>query len=341
MVMIRRRAAAAKLASPPGNVLGGLSIAGQATVALGPTIGGLLVGIFNWRAAFFLNVPLSAAALLMALLWLPADGALEHGGLRAVATRIDVTGIAGFGVTVTAVLLFLLGLPHVDWVPLTVAVIAGVALVLWERRVSRPFLDVRTLASNGPLARTYLRFGLTLLGVYVILYGLPEWMEVALHLSPAQSGLLLIPMGAIATVISRPIARRNLVRGPLIISAVCLLLGGLATLFLTDGSPLVAVLGVTALFGITTGTTAVSTQTALYVQTPAETVGTASGLLRTSGYLGSVASATITGAAFRSQVGDTGLHTLATVLLGIGIVVLLLTVLDRTVSSPEHDQSRE
>jgi MFS family permease len=341
MVMIRRRAAAAKLASPPGNVLGGLSIAGQATVALGPTIGGLLVGIFNWRAAFFLNVPLSAAALLMALLWLPADGALEHGGFRAVATRIDLTGIAGFGVTVTAVLLFLLGLPHVDWVPLTVAVIAGVALVRWERRVSRPFLDVRMLASNGPLARTYLRFGLTLLGVYVILYGLPEWMEVALHLSPGQSGLLLIPMGAIATVISRPIARRNLVRGPLIISAVCLLLGGLATLFLTDGSPLVAILGVTALFGITTGTTAVSTQTALYVQTPAETVGTASGLLRTSGYLGSVASATITGAAFRSQVGDTGLHTLATVLLGIGIVVLLLTVLDRTVSSPEHDQSRE
>jgi hypothetical protein len=252
-----------------------------------------------------------------------------------------VAGIAGFGVTVTAVLLFLLGLPHVDWVPLTVAVIAGVALVRWERRVSRPFLDVRTLASNGPLARTYLRFGLTLLGVYVILYGLPEWMEVALHLSPGQSGLLLIPMGAIATVISRPIARRNLVRGPLIISAVCLLLGGLATLFLTDDSPLVAVLGVTALFGITTGTTAVSTQTALYLQTPAETVGTASGLLRTSGYLGSVASATITGAAFRSQVGDTGLHTLATVLLGIGIVVLLLTVLDRTVSSPEHDQSRE
>jgi predicted MFS family arabinose efflux permease len=161
---------------------------------------------------------------------------------------------------------------------------------------------------------------------------------VTLHLSPGESGLLLIPMGAIATVLSRPIASRNLVRGPLIIAAVFLLLGGLAALFLTDHSPLVAILGVTALFGVTTGATGVATQTALYVQTPAETLGTASGLLRTAGYLGSIASATITGIAFRSQVSDAGLHTLAIVLLGIGVVVLLLTVFDRTVVSPGRDE---
>jgi hypothetical protein len=63
--------------------------------------------------------------------------------------------------------------------------------------------------------------------------------------------------------------------------------------------------------------------------------------LRTAGYLGSVASATITGIAFRSQVGDAGLHALATVLLGIGVVVFLLTVFDRTVVSPARDQPGE
>ncbi len=341
MVLIRRRATAARLAAPPGNVLGGLSIAGQATLALGPTIGGLLVGWFDWRAAFFLNVPLALAALAMAIFWLPKDAPPERGGVRAVITRIDVAGIVGFGVTVTAILVFLLGLPRFNWIPLAVAVVAGVALVLWELRASHPFLDVRMLASNGALARTYLRSGLTLLGMYVILYGLPEWMEVAHRLSPEQSGLLLIPMGAIAAIIARPIASRNLVRSPLIVSAACLLLGGLATLLLTDHSPLIAVIGVTALFGLATGTTSVATQTALYLQTPAHTVGTASGLLRTAGYLGSVASATITGAAFRAEVDDGGLHILACVLLGVGIVVLLLTVFDRSLIPHRSDPTTE
>jgi MFS family permease len=335
MVLIRRRAAAARLVGPPGSVLGGLSIAGQATLALGPTIGGLLVGWFDWRAAFFLNIPLAAAALIMALLWLPKDDRPQPGGVREVVSRIDATGIVGFGVAITAVLVFLLGLPHFDWIPLAIAIVFGVGLVFWELRAAHPFLDVRMLASNGALARIYLRSGLTLLGMYVILYGLPEWMEVAHHLSPEQSGLLLIPMGAIAAIIARPIASRNLVRGPLIVSAICLLLGGAATLLITDHSPLIALLGVTVLFGLTTGTTSVSTQTALYLQTPAHTVGTASGLLRTAGYLGSVASATITGAAFRTQVTDTGLHTLAFVLLGVGTVVFFLTVFDRTLRSPK------
>jgi MFS family permease len=236
MVLIRRRAEAARLAAPPGNVLGGLAIAGQATLALGPTIGGLLVGWFDWRAAFFLNVPLALAALATAIFWLPKDTRPESGGVRAVATRIDAAGIVGFGVAVSAVLVFLLGLPRFDWVALAIVVVVGVVLVLWELRASHPFLDVRMLASNGALARTYLRSGLTLLGIYVILCGLPEWMEVAHHLSPEQSGLLLIPMGAIAAIIARPIASRNLVRGPLVICAVCLLLGSLATLALTDQS---------------------------------------------------------------------------------------------------------
>jgi MFS family permease len=192
MVLIRRRAEAARLAAPPGNVLGGLAIAGQATLALGPTIGGLLVGWFDWRAAFFLNVPLALAALAMAIFWLPKDTRPESGGVRAVATRIDAAGIVGSGVAVSAVLVFLLGLPRFDWVALAIVVVVGVGLVLWELRASHPFLDVRMLASNGALARTYLRSGLTLLGIYVILCGLPEWMEVAHHLSPEQSGLLLI-----------------------------------------------------------------------------------------------------------------------------------------------------
>jgi hypothetical protein len=40
---------------------------------------------------------------------------------------------------------------------------------MWELRAANPFLDVRLLASNLPLTRTYLRYGLTLFATYVIL----------------------------------------------------------------------------------------------------------------------------------------------------------------------------
>jgi MFS family permease len=61
-----------RVTAPPANVLGALAIAGAATIAIGPTIGGLLVGWFTWRAAFLINVPVSLAALVMALAGIPA-----------------------------------------------------------------------------------------------------------------------------------------------------------------------------------------------------------------------------------------------------------------------------
>jgi MFS family permease len=68
MLLIRRRSTAVGLLSSPANVLGALAIAAAAAIAIGPAIGGLLVGWFSWRAAFWINVPVSVAALVMALL---------------------------------------------------------------------------------------------------------------------------------------------------------------------------------------------------------------------------------------------------------------------------------
>src|SRR5579859_6590667 len=44
MLLIRRRAAAVGMRKPPGSVIGGLTATSAATLAIGPTIGGLLVG---------------------------------------------------------------------------------------------------------------------------------------------------------------------------------------------------------------------------------------------------------------------------------------------------------
>jgi MFS family permease len=333
MVIIRRRSHQAGLGEPPGSVLGSLAIAGSATVAIGPPIGGLLVGGLGWRSAFLLNVPLTAVALAMALAWIPRDEQPAAGRkIAEVATRIDLGGIALFGGMLAALLVFLMSLPRPGWVALAISAVLAALLVAWELRAARPFIDLRLLASARALTRTYLRLGLTLLGVYVVLYGITQWMEAARGLSPEQAGLVLLPMGAVAAFVSHPVSRRNLVRGPLIACAFFMLLASVAALFITGHSPVIALVGVMVLFGVVVGTTSVGNQTALYLQSPPENVGTASGLSRTFGYIGSIASATITSIVFHARVSDAGLHDMALILVGVAAVVLLMTLLDRQLS---------
>jgi nicotinamidase-related amidase/predicted MFS family arabinose efflux permease len=345
MLLIRRRATAIGLLAPPGNVLGGLAIAGAVTVAIGPAVGGLLVGWFGWRAAFLVNVPFTVAAFAMALAWIARDpDTLRGRAPREVLARIDVPGILGFGAAMTALLVFLLSLPAPHWAALALAVLCAAALVWWELRAANPFLDVRLLASNGALTRTYLRNGLSLLGIYVMLYGLTQWLEAARGMSAYAAGLVLLPMGLLSAAAARAVARYVNVRMPLIMAAVLLVLGSTAALFLTSGTPVIAVIGVTGLFGVMSGLASLANQTALYRQSPPEKLGTASGLLRTFGYVGSIASATITGIAFRTRVSDAGLHHISLILIAIGAVVLLMTVTDRhllpaaeTPSSPKEN----
>jgi MFS family permease len=167
MLLVRRQAEAAGLAAPPGGVLGGLMIAGAATSALGLPVGGVLVGAWGWRTAFLVNLPVAAVAVATGARWIPRDPPVKGpAGLREVAARIDLGGIIGFGVMMTALLAFLMGLPRPDWAVLGLAVAAGAVLAWWELRAGRPFLDMRLLAANLPLTRTYLRFAVASLCVY-------------------------------------------------------------------------------------------------------------------------------------------------------------------------------
>ena len=68
----------------------------------------------------------------------------------------------------------------------------------------------------------------------------------------------------------------------------------------------------------------------------ADSVGTASGLLRTFGYIGSIASAAITGTAFHTHVDDTGLRHISWALVAIAAVVLVMTVLDRHLAQADR-----
>jgi MFS family permease len=332
MLLIRRRAQRAGLAAPPGGVLGGLQIA-TVTATLGLPLGGVLTSVWGWRAVFFVNIPFALVILAMGVRWIPGDPPAGVTSAREVASRIDLAGITGFAAAITALVVFLETLPRPDWAALTVSLLAGAGLVWWELRAARPFIDLRLLTS-GPLARTYARIGLTMLCVYAIAYGITQWLEAARGMSADATGLLLLPMTAVGAIVARPIARRNLIRGPLLLAALASLIASVCTLFLTTGTPLAWIVAITVIYGITTGTTSVGNQTALYTQASAAQTGTAAGLFRTFMYTGSIASATITSLVFRTRVSDTGLHQIAIILIVVSAVVLVMTAADRRLRTP-------
>jgi MFS family permease len=331
MLLIRRRARDAGLEKPPGGVLGGLQIAGTATASLGLPLGGVLIGALGWRSVFFINVPVALIALAATLAWVPPDEPVNR-ALRArdIAARLDLAGIGGFAAAMIALLLFLFDLPTAQWYLLGLSAALWIALVVWELRAGSPFLDLRLLASNKALTRTYLRYGLLLLCVYVVLYGITQWIEGVRGLNETEAGLLLLPMTLVTGLVISPVSRRNLVRVPIVAAALTCLVASAGVLLL-DGSVWIGwIVVITLVFGISMGFGAAGNQTALYSEAPAEQLGTASGLLRTFGYVGSIASSAITGIVFHTRVSDGGVHVIGWIMIGVSLVLVLISVADRT-----------
>jgi MFS family permease len=86
--------------------------------------------------------------------------------------------------------------------------------------------------------------------------------------------------------------------------------------------------------GITLGTTISANQTALYTQAGADQIGTATGLFRTFGLLGSIASSALISLVFHIHVNDHHLHVIALIMVivsGLGLVIVLT---DRKIMRP-------
>jgi MFS family permease len=338
MMLIRRRAADAGLEAPPSTVLGGIAIAGGATMAIGPSLGGLLVGWCGWRAVFAVNLPFAIVALLLALWGIPGDPVALHGrSWRVLVSRLDLPGIATFSVALVSSLVTLEGLPHLRWRAAVVAAMFSAGLVWRELRAANPFIDMRLLVRNSALSRIYVRAALTVFGTYVVLYGVTQWIEADHGQTAFAAGLIMLPVGAVSAVAAQAVSGRKNPRMPLIVAAVLFIAGSVLILALSKSSPVLAIGGVTAIFGAVMGAGVVGNQLALYRQTPAETIGTASGLMRTFQYVSSIASAVLIGAVYRRTVDVAGLHHLGLILIATSAVLLLMTVFDRHLSGSGAD----
>lgn len=324
LAMIRDRAEATGAA--PDRALGALTTTGLVTLAVGPPLGGVLVELVGWRSTFAVNTALGLMTTLLALAWLPRDPA--HSG-RARWHGLDLPGMALFGLTITLLLLFLMGLPHPRWALLAGAVAAGTCLVVAQLRTAEPFLDLRMMAANRSLALTYLRLALTYVLIYGVLFGYTQWLEQVRGLSPAAAGLVMLAMSGVGAVLAFAGARARTVRGPLLVGTLGLLGGSIGLLALHAQAAPLALVAVAALFGLPHGLNSVANQAAVYRQAPPGTLGTASGLSRTAQYVGAVLASTAIALSFGERATDPGLDALAAVCTALAVALLVLTALDR------------
>lgn len=316
----------------PATILTILSIATQTIAVIGPTLGGLLIGLGGWRLTLAVNIPLSIVAFALGVLRLPAPEQALDGHrpppARRLLTELDVAGMALFAVMLTTLLLFLMEARAGTIYLLGMAVAAGAWFVLRERRVAEPFIDLRVLGGNRPLVATYTRVILTGIVGYCFLYGFTQWLQDGRGLTPSEAGLVLLPMFATGIVVSAATGRHPQIRGKLLAGGSAQIASTVVLLLSTASTPVAVFVGAGMLMGIPQGLNNLANQNALYHQADPARIGSSAGLLRTFTYLGAIASSTASGAFFGATATTPGLHHLGLFMLVAAALFLTLALLD-------------
>jgi EmrB/QacA subfamily drug resistance transporter len=264
----------------------GVQAAAQALgLALGPTLGGLLVGTVGWRWVFGINVPVGIVAIVAGLFLLPRTRE------RTPLGRLDWPGLGLLGTAVTAGLLAVSaasGLPLPGWAVLALVVVtvgAAAGFIARERRAVDPLLDLGLLGRGGVGA------GLAgALGGYLLLFGPLVLVPVVLAeagVAEEHVGLVLtaLPAGfALAATVGGRLPglggdRRRCVIGALV---AALALAALAVAPLT--LPILA--GGLAVLGLGLGVFTPANNASIMAAIPARASGTGGGLVNLARGLG-------------------------------------------------------
>lgn len=327
----------------PTKVLTILAISTQTISVIGPSMGGLLIGLGGWRTTFAINIPIALFAFILGARRLPKPSeptpeARRTPHRRAGVRDLDLLGMGLFAATLVALLLFLIQ-PHVGhWYLAVITVAAAAAFAVRELSHTQPFLDLRILGNNVALLVTYGRALLAYIVSYSFMYGFTQWLEAGRGLSPSQAGLVTLPVFATGIVVSIISGRREQVRAKLVVAAAGQIIGCLLLLALQPSTPWWLLIVIALVFGIPQGLNSLALQNAVYRQAPAEDIGASAGLLRTFGYLGAIISSAAQATFFHPAADTNGMHHLALMLVGVSVAFLLITVFDRSLSDNRPDR---
>jgi EmrB/QacA subfamily drug resistance transporter len=184
------------LAVPASRLGRSLGIQGAAQalgLALGPSVGGLLLAAGGWRLIFLVNIPVGLVGMVAALVFVPRS--------RHLQTRVpfDWGGFAMFFPAVVALVFVISEGNTIGWDSAAIlgglvgAVVLGAFFVRRERRHPAPMVDVRLFlrpAFTAGMATSLLAF-VVLFGILVVV---PFYFERSLGASTIRTGLELMAM---------------------------------------------------------------------------------------------------------------------------------------------------
>ncbi|MFF9900052.1 DHA2 family efflux MFS transporter permease subunit [Streptomyces longispororuber] len=272
------------------------------SMAAGPVTGGALLAVLDWRALFWVNVPVLVAALVLSALFVPESRAPRHRSL-------DVPGQALLMLVVGLTVAILIEGPHRGWTaPLTVAGYAAVtasavAFAAVERRRREPLMDLSLFRAPA--------FGAAVLGATAVFTALnltlllnTYYLQHARGLSALIAGCATLPMALAATVcapVAGAMVGRHGPRRPLLIAAASLTAGALALVGLSDSTPLALLLGAYLVIGVGVGfANAPLTNTAVG-GLPRERAGVAGAITSTARQVGAAVGVAVAGGLVAGQ----------------------------------------
>jgi MFS family permease len=130
--------------------------------------------------------------------------------------------------------------------------------------------------------------------------------------------------------------RTKTIRTPFLISIGATLIGCIGLIFVTSATPVWLIAIAVIFFALPQGMFSTATQAAIYMQSPAEEIGTAAGLQRTAQYVGAIATTSLLAIMYGRHATDDGLHKLAIVMGVISAALFVGTLFDRTIPRPSH-----
>jgi EmrB/QacA subfamily drug resistance transporter len=267
------------------------------SIALGPVLGGTLVGAVGWRAVFLVNVPVGALAFLATRRFVPESRAERPRRVDPVGQILVIVGLASltYG-TIEG--------PDHGWaspeivVALAVAALALATLIPYELRRREPLLEVRWFRSapfSGASAIAVCAFAA--LGAFLFLNTL--YLQDVRGLSPFRAGLCMLPMAAMVLVFA-PLSGRLVgsrgPRPPLLAAGVGLIASAAMLTQLGADSSIVYVLIAYTAFGVGFGLVNPPITNTAVSGVPASQAGVAAAVASTSRQVGLTLGVALAGA---------------------------------------------
>lgn len=305
--------------SRTGSAMGLLGTMSALGTALGPSLGGLLIGWIGWRAIFLMNVPLGVLTFCIALRFLPADGR------AAMRPRFDHLGTLLMALALAAYALAMT-LGRGSFGPLNLglllaAILGAILFVLVETTAAAPLVSIGLLRAPAMGASLAMSALVSTVMMATLVVG-PFYLARAFGLDAAAVGLAMAigPVAAAVTgvpagrVADRYGAQRVTIIGLGAMAAGCsaLALAPLAFGLLAYLVPLVVVTIGYALFQT-------ANNSAVMADVDPQQRGVASGMLNLSRNLGLITGASVMGSVFAFGAAASDMMTASAQMVAAGM----------------------